>query len=80
MWAGRVRLPGSRDVRAGYGWVVARDPRGTRTIAIGGGTDFGYTSDVRLIADRHLVLVVLSGTSRYPAAAVAQDALGALGR
>ena len=64
----------------GYGWVVARDPRGTRTIAIGGGTDFGYTSDDRLIADLHLVLEVLSGTSRYPAAAVAQDALGALGR
>jgi CubicO group peptidase (beta-lactamase class C family) len=66
-----VRVPGLRNARAGYGWIVGRSPRGTRVILVGGGTDFGFTADFRRFASENAVLLTLSATDRQPAERVA---------
>jgi CubicO group peptidase (beta-lactamase class C family) len=74
-WVRALQSGGVLDVRwretmwrAGYGWVVGR--RGL--IAVGGGTDFGYTSDVRLYTRSNRVTVVLSATDAHPALSLAR--------
>jgi CubicO group peptidase (beta-lactamase class C family) len=72
MWTGHAAIPGPGVPRAGYGWVVGRDPAGRRVIAVGGGTDFGFTADLRLYPQTRTVTAVLSATDRHPAAELAR--------
>jgi CubicO group peptidase (beta-lactamase class C family) len=63
---GEVALPGQPGVEAGFGGVVAATPHGS-VVATGGGTDFGFTADLRRYRPQGVVTVVLSNSDRAPA-------------
>jgi hypothetical protein len=50
-----------------YGWVVGTTPNGTAVDAIGAGTDYGFTSDLRLYPATDDVTVALSNDSGFTA-------------
>ena len=79
MWSAHVRTGGPGGASAGYGWVVGKDRRGKRVFAVGGGTDFGFTSDLRIYPDSGLDTVALSSTDRAPAPSIAHDIAVAFG-
>ena len=67
MFAPRVPIGSAGGPSAAFGWVVGRTPDGARLIAVGGGTDYGFTSDLRIAPDSDTVTVALSDTSTFPA-------------
>ena len=66
-WLRRTGLARTMWRGGGLGWVV-----GPQGIAVGGGTDFGFTSDVRVYPRSGTVTVVLSATDAVPAPEVAR--------
>lgn len=56
-----LNLPGRR-VGIAYGGVIAQSTSG-RVAAVGGGTDFGFTADVRRFFGRRVITVILSNSS-----------------
>jgi CubicO group peptidase (beta-lactamase class C family) len=66
-WLQRTGLARTMWRGQGLGWVV-----GPHGIAVGGGTDFGYTSDIRVYPRTDTITVVLSATDAAPAPEIAR--------
>jgi CubicO group peptidase (beta-lactamase class C family) len=64
----RIPLPGAPGrASVAYGWITGHAPHGARLLLVGGGTDYGFTSDVRIYPASDVVTVALSNNNRTPA-------------
>jgi hypothetical protein len=57
---------------AAYGWVVAITPSGPIRL-VGGDTDYGYTSDLRILPRYSLATVALLYSTAVPAAEIGHE-------
>jgi CubicO group peptidase (beta-lactamase class C family) len=65
MFRPRIAL-GQPGASAAYGWVVAQTPAGAIRL-VGGETDYGYTSDLRILPRQSLAIAALSCADDAPA-------------
>jgi CubicO group peptidase (beta-lactamase class C family) len=66
---------GQPGASAAYGWVVGQTPAGPIRL-VGGDTDYGYTSDLRIFPGRSLETVALSCSTATPANELGHDLEG----
>jgi CubicO group peptidase (beta-lactamase class C family) len=68
LFAPRVPLPRAPPgTSVAFGWITGRTPAGRPLLAVGGGTDYGFTADVRIYPTLNIVTVVLANDSVVPA-------------
>jgi hypothetical protein len=63
---------GQPDASAAYGWIVGTTASGPIHL-IGGDTDYGYTSDLRILPRQSLETVALSCSTTTPANELGHD-------
>jgi CubicO group peptidase (beta-lactamase class C family) len=77
---GYLRLPTpGPPARVSFGGILAVTRKRNRVAAVGGGTDFGFTADVRRYLSAGVITVVLANSDRHPAGRagfVVEHALG----
>lgn len=77
---GYLRLPTpGPPAQVSFGGILASTPKHDRVAAVGGGTDFGFTADVRRYLSANVVTVLLANSDRRPAGPagfVVEHALG----
>jgi len=62
----KLPLPGP-PASVSFGGILARTAHGARVAAVGGGTDFGFSADVRRYLSTPRITIVLSNTDRLSA-------------
>jgi CubicO group peptidase (beta-lactamase class C family) len=66
--SGYLKLPTpGLPARVSLGGILASTRKGNRVAAVGGGTDFGFSADVRRYLTTSVITVVLSNSDRSPA-------------
>ena len=71
MFTPRVSI-GQPGASAAYGWIVGTTPAGPVRL-VGGDTDYGYTSDLRILPRQSVVTVALSCSAVTPANELGHD-------
>jgi CubicO group peptidase (beta-lactamase class C family) len=71
-----LRAPGAS---AAFGWVVGTTPTGIPLDAVGGGTDYGFTSDVRIYPTLGTLTVALSNSDAFTAQLAGERLAGLAG-